>query len=103
MTTEELAESGGSLRKLKPTATLAMERFKSLERRGIIEPRRKAVKKGKKKIEFIHGERADNAKERQAAVEEARSEVQKLKRENPGVKVAGVKGGVKPKRKAGRR
>jgi nucleolar protein 53 len=103
MTTEELTESGGSLRKLKPTATLAMERFKSLERRGIIEPRRKAVKKGKKKIEFVHGERADKAKERQAAVDEARSEVQRLKKVT-GVKVAGVvKGGVKPKRKAGRR
>jgi nucleolar protein 53 len=103
MTTEELAESGGSLRKLKPTATLAMERFKSLERRGIIEPRRKAVKKGKKKIEFIHGQRAELAKERQAAVDEARSETQKLKNANPGFKLAKIKGGVKPKRKAGRR
>ena len=102
MTTEELNEAGGSLRKLKPTATLAMERFKSLERRGIIEPRRKAVKKGKKKIEFIHGERADKAKERQAAVDEARSEVQKLKKVS-GVKVAGVKGGIRTKRKAGRK
>lgn len=102
MTTEELREAGGSLRKLKPTATLATERFKSLERRGIIEPRRKAVKKGKKKIEFIHGERADKAKERQAAVDEARSEVQKLKKVS-GVKIAGVKGGIKPKRKAGRK
>jgi len=104
MTTEELTETGGSLRKLKPTATLAMERFKSLERRGIIEPRRKAVKKGKKKIEFIHGERAEKAKERQAAVDEARSEVQNLKKAS-GVKVAGakVKEGIRAKRKEGRR
>ena len=79
MTTEEWEESGGSLRKLRPTAMLAKERFKSLQRRGIIEPRRKVMKRGRKKVEFIHGERADKAHERQKEVEEVRSQVRKLK------------------------
>lgn len=79
LTTEEIQEGSGSLRKLKPTAMLAKERFKSLQRRGIIEPRRKQMKSGKKKIEFIRGERADKAQERQAEVDEVRTEVKKLK------------------------
>ena len=43
-------EVTGSLRRLRPTPVLAKERFKSLQKRGIIEPRRKAQKKGGQKI-----------------------------------------------------
>ena len=74
LTTEELEEGGGSLRRLKSTPVLAKERFKSLQRRGMIEPRVKAAKKGgKKRVEYIRGERADKARERQAEVEALRS------------------------------
>ena len=82
LTTEELEEASGSLRKLKPSAMLAKERFKSLQRRGIIEPRRKVTKRGKKKVEVIRGERADKAQERQSEVDELRSERKKLKSDN---------------------
>jgi len=70
MTTDELEETGGSLRKLKPTPVLAKERYKSLQKRGIIEPRVKVNKRrGKRKI-VIHGKRADNAEERQNEIRE---------------------------------
>lgn len=80
MTTEELEDTKGSLRKLKPTAVLAKERFKSLQRRGVIEPRRKANKSGKKKVEYVHGQRADKARERQNEVDEIKAKVKATKR-----------------------
>ncbi|KAL3150284.1 nop53 (60S ribosomal biogenesis) [Trebouxia sp. C0010 RCD-2024] len=55
-------EVTGSLRKLKPTATLTRDRFKSLQRRGMIEPR--VAVRGKKKprrVSYTQGERADKA------------------------------------------
>lgn len=64
-------EVTGSLRKLRPTATLSRDRFKSLQRRGIIEPRN-AVK-GKKKprrVSYTHGDRAEKA---EAGMEEIRA------------------------------
>lgn len=69
LTTEEIEETGGSLRTLKPTAVLVKDRFKSLQRRGVIEPRRRVMKKAGKRIEYIHGQRADKAAERQAEVD----------------------------------
>jgi nucleolar protein 53 len=70
MTTDELQETGGSLRKLKPTPVLAKERYKSLQKRGIIEPRVKVnQRRGKRKV-VIHGKRADNAEERQNEIRE---------------------------------
>ena len=55
-------EVTGSLRKLRPTATLTRDRFKSLQRQGMIEPR--VAVKGKKKprrVSYTQGERADKA------------------------------------------
>ena len=55
-------EVTGSLRKLRPTATLTRDRFKSLQRRGIIEPR--VAVKGKKKprrVSYTQGDRAEKA------------------------------------------
>ena len=55
-------EVTGSLRKLKPTATLTRDRFKSLHRQGMIGPR--VAVKGKKKprrVSYTQGERADKA------------------------------------------
>ena len=59
--TEEVT---GSLRKLRPTATLTRDRFKSLQRQGVIEPR--VAAKGRKKprrVSYTQGERADKASE----------------------------------------
>lgn len=73
LTTEELGETQGSLRLLKPTVMLAKDRFKSLQRRGMIEPRNKVSKKVGRKIKYIPGERAEKAMERQTEVDEMRS------------------------------
>jgi hypothetical protein len=55
---------------LKPTPVLAKERYKSLQKRGIIEPRVKVnQRRGKRKV-VIHGKRADNAEERQNEIRE---------------------------------
>ena len=83
LTTDELEEAGGSLRKIKPLSMLAKERYKSLQRRGIIEPRRKVIGKVGKKVVYIHGKRGDNAIERQAEVDEIRaSRLKKVKEMN---------------------
>lgn len=47
LTSEEVGEG---LRRLKAYPMLAMERFKSLQKRGLIEPRRPAPPKGPKKL-----------------------------------------------------
>jgi nucleolar protein 53 len=47
LTSDEL---GGGLRRLKPTAMLAAERFKSLQKRGLIEPRKPVAPKQKKLV-----------------------------------------------------
>lgn len=55
-------EVTGSLRKLPATATLTRDRFKSLQKQGIIEPRA-AVKNKRvgKRVSYTHGDRADRA------------------------------------------
>ena len=45
-------ELQGSLRGLKASSTLARDRFKSLQRRGVIEPRTQAQKSGGKRKEL---------------------------------------------------
>ncbi|DBB13072.1 TPA: nop53 (60S ribosomal biogenesis) [Trebouxia sp. C0006] len=63
-------EVSGSLRKLRPTATLTRDRFKSLQRQGIIEPRVAAKgRKQPKRVSYTQGERAYNA---EASMEEIR-------------------------------
>lgn len=47
-------EVGGGLRRLRPTAMLALERYKSLQRRGVLEPRKPALKRVGRKVSFIH-------------------------------------------------
>jgi len=79
LTTDEIKESGGSLRKIKPTPVLIKERYKSLQRRGIIEPRVRVNKSGKKRKTVIHGKRADNAEERQQEIHKLRARNKKLK------------------------
>ncbi len=64
-------EVSGSLRKLRPTATLTRDRFKSLQRQGIIEPRVAAKgRKQAKRVSYTQGERTDNA---EAGMEEIRA------------------------------
>ncbi|KAL4434252.1 hypothetical protein ABPG75_000693 [Micractinium tetrahymenae] len=78
LTSDELQ---GSLRRLKPTAMLAKDRFKSLQKRALIEPRRKIEhKKQGKKVEYIHGERAERAQERHAELQELKRQRKKAKK-----------------------
>lgn len=66
LTTEEVEAAGGSLRQIKPTPVLIKDRFKSLQRRGVIEPRQPVKKKKGKRIQYIHSQRGDEAARRQA-------------------------------------
>ena len=54
-------ELSGSLRKLKASATLIRDRYKSLQKRGVIEVRGKARKTTARRIEYKAGERAEKA------------------------------------------
>lgn len=58
----------GSLRQLRPCFTIAAERFASLQKRGLIEPRRPAGRRKGKRIEYVTGERRELAEERQREV-----------------------------------
>lgn len=57
-------EVGGGLLKLKGTAMLATERFKSLQKRGIIEarPKVRTRQKRRKRAEFTPGESSEKLK-----------------------------------------
>lgn len=66
LTTEEVEAAGGSLRQIKPTPMLIKDRFKSLQRRGVIEPRQPVKKKKGKRIQYVHSQRGDEAARRQA-------------------------------------
>lgn len=72
------SEISGSLRKLKPAAMLARERFNSLQKRGVIEPRLPAMKKQKRKrIEYTHGERGEKNRKAQEELREAQKKAGK--------------------------
>ncbi len=69
LTSDELT---GSLRQLKPCFTVAKERFKALQKRGLLEPRApKAGRKGRK-VAYEHGARSERAIEAQTEIEEMR-------------------------------
>lgn len=88
LTTEEV---GGSLRRLKPTTMLAKDRYKSLQKRALIEPRRKIEqKKQGKKVEYIHGERADRAAERQQELQDLRKAKKLRKKKSSGTAAVAV-------------
>lgn len=65
-------EVNGSLRCLKPTPTIIRDRFKALQKRGIIEPRVKVAPRGRRKKEYVHGDRADRAVEGQTEIDAMR-------------------------------
>lgn len=80
LTTDELKASGGSLRLLKPTNVLAVDRYKSLQRRGIIEPRVRTLKTGKQKKYIIHSQGASKAQERQEEIVKLRKQAKESKK-----------------------
>ncbi|CAL8468446.1 g7986 [Coccomyxa elongata] len=67
------SDISGSLRKLKPAAMLARERFNSLQKRGIVEPRQPVMKQQKRKrIEFMHGQQGEKNRDAQKELEQLR-------------------------------
>jgi hypothetical protein len=67
------SEITGSLRKLKAAPMLAKDRFKSLQKSGLIEPRLPAVQKRKNKRKtYIQGERGERIREGHANLMNAR-------------------------------
>ena len=61
-------ELHGSLRKLRGNPRLIQDRYSSLQKRGIIEPRVPIKRKKSKRIHFQTGDRADRAAEGQAEI-----------------------------------
>src|SRR5512143_3761812 len=70
LTSDELT---GSLRQLKPCFLVTTDRFKALQKRGVIEPRKPANKKQGKKVEYVTGQRREKAEERQQEIAELRT------------------------------
>ncbi|KXZ53755.1 hypothetical protein GPECTOR_6g672 [Gonium pectorale] len=69
-------EATGSLRQIKPCAMLAADRFKSLQQRGLLEPRKpQPFKEKRRKVVYEKGARFERA-------EAASSEVRQLSRNN---------------------
>lgn len=67
------SEVTGSLRKLKAAPMLAKDRFKSLQKSGIIEPRLPAVPKRRvKRRTYIQGERGERIREGHAELMKSR-------------------------------
>jgi nucleolar protein 53 len=69
LTSDELT---GSLRQLKPCFTVAKDRFKALQKRGLLEPRVPKARRRGRKVAYEHGARTEKALEGQAEVEEMR-------------------------------
>ncbi|KAG1655624.1 hypothetical protein FOA52_008838 [Chlamydomonas sp. UWO 241] len=65
-TTDEL---GGSLRTVKPDAMQARDRFKSLQHRGLIEPRKPLQQRTGRKVYYESGARMDKALAMQAELD----------------------------------
>lgn len=80
-------EVPSSLRLLRPDAGLARDRFSSLQKRGLLEPRMPAAKRAGKRVKYEPEGRADAAAERQAGVD-------KLRAANKGGRKRAKKGGA---------
>eukprot|EP00798_Chlamydomonas_sp_ICE-L_P014598 gene14598-20647_t len=80
MLTEELGV--GSLRQVKSSPMMAKERYKSLQRRGMIEPRmRQGARTKRKQVEYEKGARREKILESQAELEDLRKSNNMKRRE----------------------
>ncbi|WIA11095.1 hypothetical protein OEZ85_011240 [Tetradesmus obliquus] len=101
----------GSLRRLQPCFLVTEDRFKALQKRGLIEPRKRAGQKAGRKVEYVTGERREKAEERQQEVREmtaARKKAAKAGKGNAAavqglLKVAGGGVGKKPGKQQGKK
>ncbi|KAF8068237.1 dscc1 [Scenedesmus sp. PABB004] len=61
-------EVTGSLREITPCFLVSADRFKALQKRGLIEPRKPAGRRRGKVVSYVTGERREKAEARQAEV-----------------------------------
>ncbi|WIA30999.1 hypothetical protein OEZ86_001041 [Tetradesmus obliquus] len=101
----------GSLRRLQPCFLVTEDRFKALQKRGLIEPRKRAGQKAGRKVEYVTGERREKAEERQQEVREMTAARKKAAKAGKGtaaavqglLKVAGGGVGKKPGKQQGKK
>jgi hypothetical protein len=58
--------------RLQPVFNLAADRFKSLQKRGLVEPRKPKGRKQGKRVQYVAGERQERAREQQQEIEDIR-------------------------------
>jgi hypothetical protein len=85
----------GSLRQLQPCFLVTEDRFKALQKRGLIEPRKRAGQKQGRKVEYVAGERREKAEERQQEVREITAARKKVTKAAKAGDVAAVEGLLK--------
>jgi nucleolar protein 53 len=81
MTTDEIT---GSLRQIQPCFLVTQDRFKSLQKRGLIEPRRPVAPKKAKTVTYMPGvrrEKAEHGQEELVAARKARKLLAKKSKE----------------------
>lgn len=87
---------------VQPCFTLAADRFKALQKRGVIEPRKPSGRKLGRKVEYVTGERQERAREQQQEIEDikkARKKAAKSGSAEAAAAVVAMAGGKGSKRK----
>lgn len=77
--TEEIT---GSLRKLQAAPMMARERYRALQKRGVIEPRMRVAKRRGRRMTFAIGERAERAQLAQTEINDAKFKRKKLAKQS---------------------
>ena len=86
----------------QPCFTLTADRFKALQKRGLVEPRKPAGRKLGRKVEYVTGERQEKAREAQQEIEDlkkARKKAAKAGTAEAAQAVVAMAGGKGAKRK----
>ncbi|GFR51426.1 hypothetical protein Agub_g13715 [Astrephomene gubernaculifera] len=87
-------EKSGSLRQVVPCAMLAADRFKSLQQRGLLEPRKpQPFKEKRRKVTYEKGARSERAEEASAAVRDMTRLNKKARKQVKAAEAAAAAGG----------
>lgn len=86
----------------QPCFLLAADRFKALQKRGLVEPRKPSWRKQGKRVEYVTGERQERARDQQQEIEDikkARKKAAKSGSAEAAAAVVAMAGGKGSKRK----
>lgn len=86
----------------QPCFLLAADRYKALQKRGLVEPRKPSGRKQGKRVEYVTGERQERAREQQQEIEDikkARKKAAKSGSAEAAAAVVAMAGGKGSKRK----